>query len=979
MCILRFVFPQGARKEVYNMKKRLSILTALLLIFAVTVCVLPAFPAAVSAEEPPSAVDLTLTEHLPPIGNQGEVGSCASMAITYMQFTNAVSRYMHSVDPDTEWNPSSGDPKYCFSPRFTYNLAGAGTAWVYEIIKEQGCPTQEFAPYSGGPTGRAFNNVLAKDWAARDDVWSDAQYYRITNYDQVVLRNVCGSEYAVTTTDAGQALIERIKQSLRDGNVVVTGGNPDRWTKELVTVEDPGTYGKEGDFVIPYSSGPAAGGHQVAFVGYDDDITCVKNGVTLKGAFKIANSWGTGWYNDGFLWMMYDAFNGAGQSEYPALNVEDRIWTMDQVVFLDWRTDLLIGQPTGYEAEVTLAGCDRDGFTLTLTATHRANGSVVTYTPYMFNYMTRRPNYNGEALTFNGKSSDTFSEGTIALSYDELIKKIPAGRSIDEYDLGVRIKGSKDGVTTTVKRTELRRGGTVLYVAGGIDEDVTFNKTKNFTFAPEQSGVFANGGWTFAGGVLTVYGSGEMPGYRDDPSARPWAGFASSITKVVIDGGITSVGSCAFTHCDALTEVVCGADVTKICYDAFSYDRALTAIVFKGPISRIEQGTVYGSSHLTSVTVCGQTPAQFLEISAKTSYNTNYENAVITQAEPIGAPVRVSGDWDGGTWTLENYVLTISGSGPMTDFSAALEAPWSPYSEDIRKVVIEDGITSVGRRAFSQMKDLMSVVCGADVSSIGMDAFSYTPVNDITFFGRIVSIGQGTVYGCDCLNTVALTGQTQNAFLEIAHARAYNDKYDNAFFTRAGGDGNEPLSSTVVTRFGNGMENWANSPNKGDFPAATQILFRPAEWDADYYTPGMEVTVRMKALDGSTDDTFTTTVQTVYNGRTWGICRIEPCLMDTPWIPVKNVHYIATFSFVDREGLCAVCTVDEEYFLNEDPYVPAKPNPYDVNGYGGVTVADLTYLLNLLTSANGVCKDVNGDGIMSISDVTALLNYLAEH
>ena len=135
----------------------------------------------------------------------------------------------------------------------------------------------------------------------------------------------------------------------------------------------------------------------------------------------------------------------------------------------------------------------------------------------------------------------------------------------------------------------------------------------------------------------------------------------------------------------------------------------------------------------------------------------------------------------------------------------------------------------------------------------------------------------------------------------------------------------------------------------------------------------------MKALDGSTDDTFTTTVQTVYNGRTWGICRIEPCLMDTPWIPVKNVHYIATFSFVDREGLYAVCTVDEEYFLNEDPYVPAKANLYDVNDSGSVTVSDVTYLLNLLTSANGVCRDVNDDGIMSISDVTALLNYLAEH
>ena len=293
-----------------------------------------------AAVDLPSAVDLQ-TEHLPPIGNQGAVGCCASMAATYMQFTNAYSRYIHNLNPSVTWNPSSGDPAYCFSPRFTYNLAGAGTAWVYEILKSQGTVPQTYSTFSGGVTGAAADDNLANDWATLDGYWQIAQNYRIKNYDQVWIKDACN--YEMTTSAEGQALLDRIKTSLNEGNVVVTGGYCNTWVKNLVTIVNTGTYGEAGDKAIPYSIGPLSGGHQVSIIGYDDNITCTVNGVTLKGAFKVANSWGTGWQNDGCLWMMYDAMNET--SSYSALNVTNRVWTMDQVIFLDWKTDLNIGVP----------------------------------------------------------------------------------------------------------------------------------------------------------------------------------------------------------------------------------------------------------------------------------------------------------------------------------------------------------------------------------------------------------------------------------------------------------------------------------------------------------------------------------------------------------------------------------------------------------------------------------------------------------
>ena len=135
---------------------------------------------------------------------------------------------------------------------------------------------------------------------------------------------------------------------------------------------------------------------------------------------------------------------------------------------------------------------------------------------------------------------------------------------------------------------------------------------------------------------------------------------------------------------------------------------------------------------------------------------------------------------------------------------------------------------------------------------------------------------------------------------------------------------------TYVVPYGNGMENWGGSPNKGDEEAVTQILFCPKPWNGEYYVAGLEVTVRMQAVDGSSDDTFTTTVATVYNAGDWGICRVEPCLMDTPWVPVTDLHYIATFTFVDAAGVPVTVAATNgegevfEYYLNVDPIVPGQ-------------------------------------------------------
>ena len=100
----------------------------------------------------PSYASLVGTTHFPPIDNQGGIGSCASQAATHNQFSNAVSRFIHSLDKDSQYCPRDLATDR-FSPKSTYNIAGAGTIWVYDVLKDHGALTVDRCIFSKTETG----------------------------------------------------------------------------------------------------------------------------------------------------------------------------------------------------------------------------------------------------------------------------------------------------------------------------------------------------------------------------------------------------------------------------------------------------------------------------------------------------------------------------------------------------------------------------------------------------------------------------------------------------------------------------------------------------------------------------------------------------------------------------------------------------------------------------------------------------------
>ena len=70
-------------------------------------------------------------------------------------------------------------------------------------------------------------------------------------------------------------------------------------------------------------------------------------------------------------------------------------------------------------------------------------------------------------------------------------------------------------------------------------------------------------------------------------------------------------------------------------------------------------------------------------------------------------------------WTLDSDgTLTISGTGNMADYPKYSEVPWINYRSDVKKLIIEDGVTSIGENTGYVLTFTTSIYIGKDVKSI---------------------------------------------------------------------------------------------------------------------------------------------------------------------------------------------------------------------------------------------------------------------
>lgn len=183
-------------------------------------------------------------------------------------------------------------------------------------------------------------------------------------------------------------------------------------------------------------------------------------------------------------------------------------------------------------------------------------------------------------------------------------------------------------------------------------------QTQTLDETPATSGTCGTGvNWTYSNGTLTISGVGSMDNYKGQV---PWQAFKSSITKVVIENGVTNIGECAFYQCKKLKSVeipdtvtaiggmaffVCinlrtvtiPDSVTEIGYEAFCNCTNLTSVTIGSGVKKLGMGVFRECTKLASIIFRGTSNPSYSENTIKPTFGNIDPN--YTVAVPSGYPV----------------------------------------------------------------------------------------------------------------------------------------------------------------------------------------------------------------------------------------------------------------------------------------------------------------------------------------------------
>ena len=290
-------------------------------------------------------------------------------------------------------------------------------------------------------------------------------------------------------------------------------------------------------------------------------------------------------------------------------------------------------------------------------------------------------------------------------------------------------------ITPTVYEiTYILDGGTIPYNAPW---QYTI-ETETFDLPVPQRDYYSFEGWytedTFvnrvaqfsqgSAGNVTLYAKWRQTSTKDvwyrqlSDGSYAVSGYGGSSAEVVIASvwrgqPVTAIGDGAFSSCAGLTSVAIPNNVANIGDCAFADCSGLTSITIPDGVKSIGDRAFSGCTGLTEI--------------------------------------RYDGDLTG--W------CGISGLGYLMEYGKSTKTLYIEGTKIKGKLVIPEGVTSIGDGAFMNCTDLTSIAIPYSVTSIGMCAFwDCIGMTNITISDRITSIGKRAFYGCSGLTEVRYNG-----------------------------------------------------------------------------------------------------------------------------------------------------------------------------------------------------------------------------
>ena len=160
-------------------------------------------------------------------------------------------------------------------------------------------------------------------------------------------------------------------------------------------------------------------------------------------------------------------------------------------------------------------------------------------------------------------------------------------------------------------------------------------------------------------------------------------------------------------------------------------------------------------------------------------------------SDDIIASGECGAEGDNLKWTLnKDGVLTISGSGEMADYARAgkkeSSAPWSDEASQIKSVVIESGVTSIGHYAFFCCTELASVSIPDGVTSIqGYAFYGCTGLTSLTLPASVEDIGTAGDFTLEGSGIGSFVWESGITSINIDPANAVFTSIDGVMYNKA--------------------------------------------------------------------------------------------------------------------------------------------------------------------------------------------------
>lgn len=242
-----------------------------------------------------------------------------------------------------------------------------------------------------------------------------------------------------------------------------------------------------------------------------------------------------------------------------------------------------------------------------------------------------------------------------------------------------------------------------------------------------KDGVFSN---TKCLEKLTMTkGTGTMLAFATDSRYlyTPWYLSASTLTTVVLEEGITNIGTSAFRDLTKLKNLSLPGSLKSIGNSAFNGDSSLSVLELPDGFETIGTAAFYNCTGLKEITMPCSTDVG--------TYLSNFGNCT----------------------NIEKITMT-KGTGVMDSFNGKYNCtPWYISRAKLKEFILEDGITNIGSYMFYGNTSFTGFEIPDSVQSIGVNAFyNCTNLKDMDLPNGLENIYGYAFYKCTGLTNLSL-------------------------------------------------------------------------------------------------------------------------------------------------------------------------------------------------------------------------------